>query len=90
MKTLKVRSALMAMAIVLTLGLSHLVAQAAACPNREVGGNAYGDYDCKLRASCQGWCYYDCTCSNVFPGYTCNDVLVEAGFVLDENPQCIN
>jgi hypothetical protein len=89
MKTLKVRSALMAIAIVLTLGLSHLVAQAA-CPNIQAGGNVYGDFDCRLTGSCGGWCYYSCTCSNLFPGYTCEDVLTEAGFEIVESPSCVN
>ena len=89
MKTLKLRSALMAIAMVPTLGLSHLVAQAA-CPNIQAGGNVYGDFDCRLTNSCGGWCYYSCTCSNLFPGYTCEDVLEEAGLEIVEGPACIN
>lgn len=89
MKTLKVRSALMVIAIVLTLGLSHLVAQAA-CSNIQAGGNVYGDFDCRLTGSCGGSCYYNCTCSNLFPGYTCDDVLTEAGFEIVDGPPCIN
>ena len=90
MKTLKVRSALMAIAIVLTLGLSQLVAQATGCVDRMVGGNAYGDYDCTLVGSCGGSCYYSCKCSNVFFGYTCDDVLQEAGFEKVDSPSCIH
>lgn len=78
MKSLKVRL-LLIIATVLTLGLSHAFAEAK-CADREVGGNAYGDYDCKLTAACDGWCYFSCTCQNVFPGYTCEDVLDAAGF----------
>ena len=79
MKSLKLRMGLLCLGTLLMLGLSHAVAQAA-CANRQVGGNALGDYDCRLIDSCGGWCYYECTCSNLFPGYTCKDVLNEAGF----------
>ena len=87
MKSLKLRLLAVLIGTVLTLGLSHVVAQAS-CPQREAGGNAYGDYDCSLRNVCNGWCYYTCTCSNLFPGYTCNNVLLEAGFELVANPEC--
>jgi hypothetical protein len=80
MKSLKLRFVLLFTATVVTVGLSNVAAHAA-CTHREVGGNAYGDYDCKLTSSCSGSCYYDCTCSNLFPGFTCDNVLDEAGFV---------
>jgi hypothetical protein len=86
MKSLKLRLVLLCISAVLTLGLSHAVAQT--CADRDVGGNAYGNYDCTLSSSCGGWCYYDCTCSDLFHGYTCNNVLEEAGFELVSHPQC--
>ena len=89
MKSLKLKLVLLCIATFVTLGLSHEVAQAK-CIDRMVGGNAYGDYDCTFTDYCGGWCYYSCTCSNVFPGYTCDDVLIEAGFTLEDNPQCFN
>ena len=89
MKSMKLRVGLLCLGTLLTLGLSHAVAQAA-CANRQVGGNAYGDYDCTLIASCGGWCYYECTCSNLFPGHTCNEVLLEAGFEPVDNVPCSN
>lgn len=78
MKILKLRWAMLCIGAVLTLGFSHAVAQA--CADIDAGGNAYGSYDCRLIGECEGWCYYRCTCSNLFPGKTCNDVLTEAGF----------
>ena len=89
MKRLKLRLLLLFTASILTLGLSHVAAQAA-CTQIVAGGNVYGDYDCRLRVSCGGWCYYECTCSNLFPGHTCKEVLVEAGFEMSEDPQCLN
>jgi hypothetical protein len=87
MKSLKLRLFAVLIGTVLTLGLSHLVAEAS-CVDREVGGNAYGNYDCSYTHMCQGWCYYNCTCSNLFPGFTCNKVLEEAGFEIVQSPQC--
>ena len=69
MKSLKPRLLLLCIGTVLTLGLSHTVAQA--CANIEAGGNVYGDYDCRLTQVCGGWCYYSCRCSNLFPGSSC-------------------
>ena len=89
MKSLKLKFVLFFTAAMLMLGLSNVAAHAA-CPYRDVGGNAYGDYDCELIVYCGGWCYYQCTCKNLFPGYTCDDVLQEAGFELNSNPQCFN
>ncbi len=86
MKSLKRRVLLLAIGTILTLGLSHAVAEA--CTDIEAGGNVYGDFDCRLTGSCDGWCYYDCQCSNLFPGYTCRNVLQEAGFELVSGPQC--
>lgn len=86
MKKLKLRLALLGLGTVLTLGLSHSVAQA--CADIMGGSTVYGDYDCRLTNACGGWCYYNCTCSNLFPGYTCDDVLDEAGFERVEGPQC--
>lgn len=86
MKSLKRRVLMLAIGTFLTLGLSRVVAEA--CTHIEAGGNAYGDFDCRLTGSCGGWCYYSCSCTNLFPGYTCDDVLVEAGFELVEGPQC--
>ena len=79
MKNLKLRLILLCCAAVLTLGLSHQVAQAA-CNQIEAGANAYGSYDCRLTHMCGGWCYYQCSCTKIFPGQTCDDVLREAGF----------
>jgi hypothetical protein len=53
-----------------------------------MGGNAFGDYDCKLAGSCGDMCYYECTCKNVFPGFTCKDVLKEAGFEIVSEIPC--
>jgi len=86
MKSLKLRLVLLCIGTALTLGLSHEVAQA--CADIVAGGNAYGDYDCRLTNQCNGWCYYSCTCSNVTAGYTCNNVLDEAGFEEVDPPQC--
>jgi len=86
MKSLKLRLALLGISTVLTLGLSHAVAEA--CAHIEAGGTVYGDFDCRLTGSCGGWCYYNCDCTNLFHGYTCDDVLVEAGFELVDSPQC--
>jgi hypothetical protein len=88
MQTLKMRLLLLCIAVGLTLGLSHAVAQAATCANVEAGSNAYGDYYCSYVGACGGWCYFDCKCSNVFPGYTCDNVLEEAGFELVSAPNC--
>lgn len=89
MKNLKLRLVLLCLATFLTLGFSQKVAQAA-CTHIEAGGNAYGNYDCRLTASCGGWCYYSCTCTNLFPGFSCDDVLKEAGFEIVSEPQCLN
>lgn len=87
MKSLKLKFVLLLTATVLTVGLSNVAAHAA-CPHRDVGGNVYGDYDCKLTGYCGGWCYYECTCKNLFPGYTCDDVLLEAGFEVNVSSPC--
>ena len=79
MKNLKLRLILLSLATALTLGLSHEVAQAS-CAQIEAGGTTYGKYQCDLTHICGGWCHYSCKCSNVFPGYTCDDVLRAAGF----------
>jgi hypothetical protein len=88
MNNLKLRVIMLCFATVLTLGLSHVVAEAA-CADVEVGGNAYGDYDCRLTGACGGWCYYSCSCSNLFPGTSCGDVLTEAGFEIVSGPECL-
>jgi len=87
MKNLKLQLIWLFVATILTLGLSHAVAQAA-CTNIEAGGTTYGDYDCRLRAYCGGWCYYVCTCTNLFPGKSCDDVLKDAGFDLVAVAEC--
>jgi hypothetical protein len=88
MKILKLRFVVVCLATVLTLGLSYAAAQAQ-CANRQVGGNVYGDYDCKLTMYCNGWCYYRCTCSNLRFGASCDTVLLESGFDLSESePVC--
>jgi hypothetical protein len=86
MKSLKLRVGLLCLTTMLVLGLSNVIA--AACADVEAGGNAYGDYDCRFKAACGGWCYYECTCSNVFPGHTCEDVLEEAGFEMVQSVPC--
>lgn len=86
MKSLKLKVGLLCLTTMLVLGLSNVVAQA--CADVEAGGNAYGDYDCRFKAFCQGWCYYECTCSNLFPGHTCEDVLREAGFEMVQSVPC--
>jgi len=89
MKNLKLRFTLLFIGTLLTLGLSYQAAQAAGCADIVAGGNAYGDYDCRFWKECGGSCYYNCTCSNVFPGYTCDQVLDEAGFEhVDPNDPC--
>ena len=90
MKRLKLRLSLLFAGAILTLGLSQVAAQAAGCANIVAGGNVYGNFDCRLTVYCAGWCYYDCTCSNMFPGYTCDDVLVEAGFEMSDPPSCLD
>ena len=84
MKNLKLKLILLCVTTVLTLGLSHEVAQAA-CRQVEAGGTVYGSYDCRLSRICGGWCYYSCSCTNLFPGMTCDDVLKEAGFEIVSN-----
>lgn len=84
MKNLKLKLILFCIATVLTLGLSHEVAQAS-CAQIEAGGTVYGRYECRLKHMCGGWCYYTCECSNLFPGMTCDDVLREAGFEIVSN-----
>ncbi len=79
MKNLKLRLSLLCLATVLTLGLSHQVAQAS-CAQIEAGGTVYGRYQCQLTHMCGDWCHYTCECTNVFPGYSCDDVLTAAGF----------
>lgn len=87
MKSLKLRFVLLCLGTILTLGLSHEVARAdGRCYDIEAGGNVYGSYDCRLTQFCGGWCYYECTCSDVFPGHTCDDVLTEAGFEVNGPP----
>ena len=88
MKSLKLRMGLLCLGTLLMLGLSHAVAQASGCADRQMGGNAFGDYDCKLIASCGGWCYYECTCSNLFPDHNCDEVLHEAGFEPVDDVPC--
>ena len=87
MKSLKLRLLAVLIGTVLTLGVSHVAAQAS-CYDEMVGGNAYGDYKCKFSRECAGMCIYYCTCSNLFPGFSCKNVLVEAGFEIVQNPQC--
>ena len=84
MKNFKLRLIFLCLATILTLGLSHQVAQAS-CAQVEAGGTVYGKYDCRLSHICGGWCYYSCSCTNLFPGYTCDDVLREAGFEIVSN-----
>jgi len=88
MKSLKLRVVLLCVATILTLNLSYAVAHAGGCATDEMGGNAFGDYDCKLAGSCGDLCYYECTCRNVFPGYNCKDVLKEAGFQIVSDIPC--
>lgn len=88
MRILTLRVIMLCLATVVTLGLSHTTAQA--CIDIIAGQNAYGKYDCRYSGSCAGWCFYNCTCSALTDGYTCDDVLVEAGFILGESPNCIN
>jgi hypothetical protein len=88
MRSLKTRVIMLCVATVLTLGLSHTAAQA--CVNVIAGENAYGKYDCRFSVFCDGWCYYDCTCPDTYHGKSCDDVLVEAGFILGDSPKCIN
>lgn len=88
MKILKLRLILLCFGTALTLGLSHAVAQAA-CNDIEAGGTVYGKFDCRLTHTCGGWCYYNCECTNLFPGYSCEDVLRQAGFEIVESPECL-
>ena len=88
MKSLKLRFALMGLAMILTLGLSYVAAKAQ-CADREVGGTVYGNYDCKLIAECRDWCYYRCSCTELRFGASCDTVLIEAGFTMTESePVC--
>ena len=86
MKNLTRRIFLTCFFTLLTLGLSNAAAQA--CADIDAGANVYGEWDCRLTNVCGGWCYYECTCSNLFPGYSCGDVLEEAGFEVVSGPQC--
>ena len=88
MRSQKLRVIMLCLGVVMTLGLSHAAAQA--CDKVIAGGNAYGKFDCRSTGSCAGWCLYSCTCADVFPGFDCDQVLVEAGFTLGDAPQCIN
>jgi hypothetical protein len=88
MRSLKMRVIILCVATVLTLGLSHTAAEA--CTQILAGENVYGKYDCRFSVFCDGWCYYDCTCSDLNHGKTCDDVLLEAGFILGDSPRCIN
>lgn len=88
MRSLKLRGLMLCVGTMLTLGLSHTAAQA--CAQIVAGDNVYGKYDCRLTASCELWCEYSCTCSDLFPGYSCDNVLVEAGFILSDTPKCFN
>ena len=88
MKRLKLRLLLLFAGSILMLGLSHVAAQAA-CKHIVAGGNVYGDYDCRLSGYCGGWCYYECSCTNLFPGHSCDDVLVAAGFEMSES-RCLD
>jgi hypothetical protein len=88
MRSMKLRAIMLCIATALTLGLSHTAAQA--CTKIIAGENVYGKYNCQFTAFCEGWCYYDCTCADMFPGYSCDNVLVEAGFILGDSPKCIN
>ena len=92
MKNLKLRFVLICIGTVLTLCLSYGVARASGggCANIQAGGNAYGNFECKLIDFCGGWCYYECKCTNLFPGKTCKDVLEEAGFEVLDSVQCNN
>ena len=87
MKSMKLRLLTVLIGTVLTLGVSHAVAQAS-CYDYIAGGNAYGDYECRLLSSCNDSCTYKCTCSNLFPGYSCTKVLEEAGFEIVHGPVC--
>ncbi len=84
----KLKLSLLCLATLLTLGLSHEVARAA-CYEIEAGGTVYGSYDCRLKNTCGSWCYYVCECSNLFPGYSCEDVLEAAGFEIVDSLECI-
>ncbi|HVQ38226.1 MAG TPA: hypothetical protein VMS31_11870 [Pyrinomonadaceae bacterium] len=88
MKILKLRFVVLCLGTVLTLGLSHSVARAVGCADIMGGGNIHGNYDCRLFAACGGWCYYNCTCSDLFPGASCDNVLDEAGFEEVEGTPC--
>ena len=87
MKSLKLRLLAVLTGAVLTLGLSHVVAQAS-CADYIGGGNVYGDFECRFVSECNNTCNYDCTCRNLFPGYSCKKVLEEAGFELVAAFQC--
>ena len=87
MKILKLRLIFFCLGTVLSLGLSHAAAQT--CNQIEAGGTVYGKYDCRLTNTCGGWCYYRCVCTNIFPGYSCDDVLQAAGFEVVSSPDCL-
>jgi hypothetical protein len=87
MKSLKLRLLAVLIGTVLTLGLSHVAAHAS-CYDYIAGGNAYGDYECRLISTCNDSCTYRCTCSSLFPGYSCKSVLQEAGFEMVSGPAC--
>jgi hypothetical protein len=87
MKSLKLRLLAVLIGTVLTLGLSLAVAHAD-CPDYEGGSTTYGDFECARTHICGEWCYYSCTCRNVFPGKSCKDVLADAGFEIVQSPQC--
>jgi hypothetical protein len=55
------------------------------CEETVFGTNVYGDYEGKLISSA-GRCNYVWSCHNLFPGYSCNDVLVEAGLIPFPSP----
>jgi hypothetical protein len=88
MKILKPRLILLCLGTVLTLGLSHAAAQSS-CNQIEAGGTIYGNYDCRLKNSCGAWCNYECTCTNLRQGHSCDDVLKQAGFELGTSLDCL-
>lgn len=86
MKSVTLRVASLCVMTVITLVLSHAVAKAQ-CENIIVGGNVWGDWECRLFAQCNGMCYYHCKCTGM-TAQQCNEALDEAGFEQVQGAPC--
>jgi len=83
MKRLILRAVSLCGAVVLTLGLSFVVAKAQ-CSDLVIGDG----WSCELFNQCNGWCYYNCECHGISQT-ECNRRLTDAGFdEVEGGPVC--